>query len=88
MSSYLWSGLWGLVNNAGVLGHICEVELLPMRILRKILNVNFTAGVEVTKVFLPLIRQAQGRVVCVSSMSGMLLTSLWLTILWLLHIYL
>ncbi|XP_060743536.1 estradiol 17-beta-dehydrogenase 2 [Tachysurus vachellii] len=64
------TGLWGLVNNAGVLGHICDGELLPMRILRKILNVNFIAGVEVTKVFLPLLRQAKGRVVCVSSMSG------------------
>ncbi|MCI4381774.1 hypothetical protein PGIGA_G00255790 [Pangasianodon gigas] len=64
------TGLWGLVNNAGVLGHMCDGELLPMRILRKILNVNFIAGTEVTKVFLPLIRQAQGRIVCVSSMSG------------------
>ncbi|XP_053496964.1 estradiol 17-beta-dehydrogenase 2 [Ictalurus furcatus] len=64
------AGLWGLVNNAGVLGHTCDGELLPMRILRKIMNVNFIAGVEVTKVFLPLIRQAQGRIVCVSSMSG------------------
>ncbi|XP_053368547.1 estradiol 17-beta-dehydrogenase 2 [Clarias gariepinus] len=64
------TGLWGLVNNAGVLGHTCDAELLPMRILRKIMNVNFIAGVEVTKVFLPLIRKAQGRFVCVSSMSG------------------
>ncbi|XP_060770931.1 estradiol 17-beta-dehydrogenase 2 [Neoarius graeffei] len=64
------AGLWGLVNNAGVLGSMCNGELLPMGILRKILNVNFVAGVEVTKVFLPLIRQAQGRIVCVSSMSG------------------
>lgn len=60
------------MNNAGVLGYVCDGELLPMKIIRKILNVNFIAGVEVTKVFLPLIRQAQGRIVCVSSMSGML----------------
>ncbi|KAK3526803.1 hypothetical protein QTP70_033554, partial [Hemibagrus guttatus] len=64
------TGLWGLVNNAGVLGHVCDGELLPMRILRKILNVNFIAGVEVTQVFLPLLRQAKGRIVCVSSMAG------------------
>lgn len=71
MSSSLWPGLWGLVNNAGVLGLVCDGELLPMRIFRKILNVNFVAGVEVTRVFLPLIRRAQGRIVSVSSMSGM-----------------
>ncbi|KAI5100544.1 estradiol 17-beta-dehydrogenase 2 isoform X1 [Silurus meridionalis] len=64
------TGLWGLVNNAGVLGYTCDGELLPIRITRKILNVNFIAGVEVTNVFLPLIRQAQGRIVCISSMSG------------------
>lgn len=72
------------MNNAGVLGCMCEAELLPMRILRKILNVNFIAGVEVTNVFLPLIRQAQGRIVCVSSMSGMLFSTLQISILLLL----
>lgn len=61
-----------MVNNAGVLGHICDGELLPMRILRKIMNVNFIASVEVTQVFLPLLRGAKGRIVCVSSMAGML----------------
>nr|BAX03999.1 estradiol 17-beta-dehydrogenase 2 [Clarias magur] len=63
------TGLWGLVNNAGVLEH-ADAELLPMRLLRKVMNVNFIAGVEVTQVFLPLIRRAQGRCVCIASLSG------------------
>lgn len=37
--------------NAGVLGHTCDVEPLPMRVLAKILNVNFIAGTKVTKSF-------------------------------------
>ncbi|XP_036431866.1 estradiol 17-beta-dehydrogenase 2 [Colossoma macropomum] len=64
------TGLWGLVNNAGVTGYVCDAEILPLRILRKILDVNFIAGVEMTQAFLPLIRQAKGRIVNVSSLGG------------------
>uniref|UniRef100_A0A4W4EAS1 Hydroxysteroid (17-beta) dehydrogenase 2 n=1 Tax=Electrophorus electricus TaxID=8005 RepID=A0A4W4EAS1_ELEEL len=64
------TGLWGLVNNAGVLGYTCDGEILPMRILRKIIEVNFISGVDVTRVFLPMIRQAKGRIVTVSSLAG------------------
>ncbi|XP_026859102.2 estradiol 17-beta-dehydrogenase 2 isoform X2 [Electrophorus electricus] len=66
----LITGLWGLVNNAGVLGYTCDGEILPMRILRKIIEVNFISGVDVTRVFLPMIRQAKGRIVTVSSLAG------------------
>ncbi|XP_066524677.1 estradiol 17-beta-dehydrogenase 2 isoform X2 [Hoplias malabaricus] len=64
------TGLWGLVNNAGVVGYLCEGEILPMRMLNKILNVNFIAGVEVTQAFLPLIRKAKGRLVNIASVAG------------------
>ncbi|KAI4872167.1 hypothetical protein NFI96_031005 [Prochilodus magdalenae] len=64
------TGLWGLVNNAGVIGYMCDAEILPIRILKKILNVNFIAGVEMTQSFLPLIRQAKGRIVNISSLAG------------------
>ncbi|XP_017555527.2 estradiol 17-beta-dehydrogenase 2 isoform X1 [Pygocentrus nattereri] len=64
------TGLWGLVNNAGVTGFVCDAEILPLRILRKILDVNFIAGVEMTLAFLPLIRQTKGRIVNVSSVGG------------------
>ncbi|XP_062857901.1 estradiol 17-beta-dehydrogenase 2 [Trichomycterus rosablanca] len=64
------AGLWGLVNNAGVLGYTCDAELLPLRILQNTLEVNFIAGALVTKVFLPMIRPAKGRIVSVSSLAG------------------
>lgn len=70
MSYLLLPGLWGLVNNAGVIGYMCDGEILPMRILRKIMDVNFIAGVEMTQAFLPLIRQAKGRIVNMSSLAG------------------
>ncbi|XP_007228255.3 estradiol 17-beta-dehydrogenase 2 [Astyanax mexicanus] len=63
-------GLWGLVNNAGVIGYLCDGEILPIRILRKTLDVNFIAGVEMTQTFLPLIRQSKGRIVNISSLAG------------------
>ncbi|KAL6474222.1 hypothetical protein MHYP_G00177830 [Metynnis hypsauchen] len=64
------TGLWGLVNNAGVTGYVCDAEILPLRILRKILDVNFIAGVQMTQAFLPLIRKAKGRIVNISSLGG------------------
>ncbi|KAL7858264.1 hypothetical protein AOLI_G00183660 [Acnodon oligacanthus] len=64
------TGLWGLVNNAGVTGYVCDAEILPLRILRKILDINFIAGVEMIQAFLPLIRQAKGRIVNISSLGG------------------
>ncbi|XP_076863698.1 17-beta-hydroxysteroid dehydrogenase type 2 [Brachyhypopomus gauderio] len=64
------TGLWGLVNNAGVLGFTCDGEILPTRMLRKVLQVNFISTVEVTRAFLPMIRQAKGRIVTLSSVAG------------------
>ncbi|XP_030646405.1 17-beta-hydroxysteroid dehydrogenase type 2 [Chanos chanos] len=64
------AGLWGLVNNAGVLGYYGDGEILPMRIYRKCLDVNFLSNVEMTQVFLPLLRKAKGRIVNISSLAG------------------
>ncbi|XP_051024702.1 17-beta-hydroxysteroid dehydrogenase type 2 [Acomys russatus] len=63
-------GLWALVNNAGVLHFPIDGELLPMTSYRKCMAVNFFGAVEVTKVFLPLLRKSKGRLVNVSSMGG------------------
>ncbi|KAM9376802.1 17-beta-hydroxysteroid dehydrogenase type 2 [Pholidichthys leucotaenia] len=64
------SGLWGLVNNAGVLPCPVDSELQPLSEYRRCLDVNFVAVVNMCQVFLPLIRRARGRVVNMSSMAG------------------
>ncbi|XP_019361021.1 PREDICTED: estradiol 17-beta-dehydrogenase 2 [Gavialis gangeticus] len=64
------AGLWGIVNNAGVLGLPADGELLPMSIYRQCMDVNFFGAVEVSKMFLPLLRKSQGRLVNMSSMAG------------------
>ncbi|KAF4095398.1 estradiol 17-beta-dehydrogenase 2 isoform X1 [Onychostoma macrolepis] len=64
------TGLWALVNNAGVLGYMCDGEILPIKMYKKCLDVNFIGSVEITQVFLPLIRQSKGRLISISSMAG------------------
>ncbi|NXF02939.1 DHB2 dehydrogenase, partial [Smithornis capensis] len=64
------TGLWGVVNNAGILGFPAEGELLPMSNYRQCMEVNFFGAVEVSKTFLPLLRKSQGRLVNMSSMAG------------------
>ncbi|KAG7473502.1 hypothetical protein MATL_G00096570 [Megalops atlanticus] len=63
-------GLWGLVNNAGVCVNFGDAELSLMSNYRGCMEVNFFGTLNVTKTFLPLLRQAQGRIVTVSSPSG------------------
>ncbi|KAI3370939.1 hypothetical protein L3Q82_023495 [Scortum barcoo] len=64
------TGLWGLVNNAGVLHCPVDAELLPLAACRRLLDVNFLSAVRMSQAFLPLIRRSRGRVVNVSSMAG------------------
>jgi NAD(P)-dependent dehydrogenase (short-subunit alcohol dehydrogenase family) len=62
-------GLAGLVNNAGIaLGG--PLECTPIDVLRRTLDVNVIGAMAVTKAFLPLIRQGNGRIVNMSSISG------------------
>ncbi|XP_078066357.1 17-beta-hydroxysteroid dehydrogenase type 2 [Mustelus asterias] len=64
------TGLWGVVNNAGVLAFVADAELLPVNMYKRCMEVNFFGVVELTKMFLPLIRQAKGRLVNITSVSG------------------
>lgn len=68
--SFLSSGLWAVVNNAGILGLPADGELIPMTGYKKCMAVNFFGAVEVTKAFLPLLRKSKGRLVNISSMAG------------------
>lgn len=63
-------GLWAVVNNAGVFQLPIDGELIPMIHYRRCMAVNFFGAVEVTKVFLPLLRKSKGRLVNVSSMGA------------------
>ena len=63
------AGLHGLVNNAGVpFGG--PSEYLDLDQVRHVLEVNLIGAMAVTQGFLPLLRQARGRVVNISSISG------------------
>lgn len=63
------AGIDGLVNNAGIaIGS--PLELLPISQLRKQLEVNVVGQIAVTQAFLPLLRQARGRIVNMGSIAG------------------
>lgn len=61
--------LAGLVNNAGV-SCAGPVELLRLDDFRRVFEVNVLGVVAVTQAFLPLLKQAKGRIVNISSVSG------------------
>jgi len=62
-------GLDGLVNNAGV-AVPGPLETVPLDDLRHQLEVNLVAYVAVTQALLPQVREAEGRIVFVSSIGG------------------
>ncbi len=63
-------GLVGLVNNAGVaVGG--PLEFLPLAELRYQMDVNVYGVLAVTQAFLPLLRRATGRIINISSISGL-----------------
>jgi len=65
------SGLFALVNNAGV-GLPSVVEFTAVDELRDVLEVNTLAPLRMMQLCLPLLRKGQGRIVNVSSMNGTL----------------
>jgi NAD(P)-dependent dehydrogenase (short-subunit alcohol dehydrogenase family) len=64
-------GLWGLVNNAGIVV-AGPLEFLPVEEVRRQLEVNVIGQVAVTQAFVPLLRKAGGRIVNIGSISGRL----------------
>ncbi|GFO10387.1 retinol dehydrogenase 7 [Plakobranchus ocellatus] len=64
------TGIWALVNNAGILGNIAQIDLLTKEDFSKVFNVNFLGIVEMTRSFLPLIRKSRGRIINMSSVNG------------------
>nr|XP_020471506.1 estradiol 17-beta-dehydrogenase 2 isoform X2 [Monopterus albus] len=64
------AGLWGLVNNAGILHTVADAELHPLLLYRRIMEVNFLGAVNMCQVFLPLLKRSRGRIINVSSVAG------------------
>jgi NAD(P)-dependent dehydrogenase (short-subunit alcohol dehydrogenase family) len=64
-------GLWGLVNNAGIVV-VGPLEFLPLDAFRTQFDVNLFGVLALTQALLPLLRVARGRVVNVSSVNGRL----------------
>ncbi len=59
----LISGLWGLVNNAGIVCGAIPSDWMDVDEYHKTLGVNFFGLIDVTMTFLPLIKKAKGRIV-------------------------
>ncbi|CAG00815.1 unnamed protein product, partial [Tetraodon nigroviridis] len=64
------SGLWALVNNAGVCVNFGDAELSLMSNYRGCMEVNFFGTLNITKSFLPLLRRSRGRIITISSPAG------------------
>ncbi|XP_075687225.1 dehydrogenase/reductase SDR family member 9 [Rhinoderma darwinii] len=63
-------GLWGLVNNAGIMGTLAPIDWLTIDDIRAPIEVNLLGLIHVTLSVLPLIKKAKGRIVNVSSVGG------------------
>jgi NAD(P)-dependent dehydrogenase (short-subunit alcohol dehydrogenase family) len=63
------AGLQGLVNNAGT-GVFGPLEIIPVAQFSRQLEVNVTGQLAVTQAFLPLLRQARGRIVMIGSIGA------------------
>lgn len=64
--------LFGLVNNAGI-AIASEFEFGPdLTVGQRIIDVNLMGMIKVTRQFLPLIREAKGRIVNIESLAGLL----------------
>ncbi|XP_044159771.1 dehydrogenase/reductase SDR family member 9-like isoform X2 [Bufo gargarizans] len=63
-------GLWGLVNNAGIMGTLAPIDWLTIDDIRAPIEVNLLGLIHVTLSVLPLIKKSKGRIVNVSSVGG------------------
>lgn len=64
------TGLWGVMNNAGISGAIGPNQWLELEDYRQVFDVNLYGLIDVTVTFLPLVKKARGRVVNTASVFG------------------
>ena len=65
----IFSGLWAVVNNAGV-GFPGLIEWETVEGMKRTVDINLWGMVSITKAFLPLLKRTKGRVVNVASSWG------------------
>ncbi|XP_053120944.1 dehydrogenase/reductase SDR family member 9 [Hemicordylus capensis] len=65
-------GLWGLINNAGIMGVTAPTDWLKIEHYRAPIEVNLIGLINVTIHMLPLVKKAKGRIVNVTSVGGCL----------------
>ena len=66
----LITGLWGLVNNAGIAGRLGPPEWMTLDDYKKVLDINLYGIIDMCEVFLPLIKPARGRIINTASVIG------------------
>uniref|UniRef100_A0A0B7BC98 Uncharacterized protein n=1 Tax=Arion vulgaris TaxID=1028688 RepID=A0A0B7BC98_9EUPU len=64
------NGIWAVVNNAGVIGRTVAAEMCTKKDHQDCYNVNLLGAIEVSRVFMPLLRKSKGRLVNVASCMG------------------
>merc|ERR1712168_867536 len=64
-------GVWALINNAGLIT-AGPIEWFRMEDCKKLADVNLWGLIEVTKTFLPLVKKAEGRIINISSVAGLI----------------
>lgn len=64
-------GLSGIVNNAGV-AFLSPLEFVPLDSLRWLFEVNVFGLLAVTQAFLPLVRQARGKIININSQASII----------------
>lgn len=62
--------LWGVVNNAGIVGAAGPIEFVFRKNLQATFNINMAGMAEVARVFLPLLKHSRGRLVNMVSILG------------------
>lgn len=75
---FLYAGLWGLVNNAGVAGRFFgPSDWITVKDYDEVMSVNFHGLVNMTNTFLPLLKKQKGsRVVNMSSIAGRMISTM------------
>ncbi|XP_052067234.1 retinol dehydrogenase 16-like [Mytilus californianus] len=64
------TGIWGLVNNAGISGPAVPVEWLNKTDYKSVFEINTLGMIETSRIFLPLVLKSKGRIVNITSVAG------------------